>query len=86
MKMDNLNISATVQQIDTKFCRNMHIVIVNRAKSIICVGVYVRILPRGFEVRANGLIVVKITVAVGGKSGNKTAKINVKNRSIYYLV
>ena len=28
---------------------------------------------------ANGLIVVKITVAVGGKSGNETAKINVKN-------
>ena len=34
--------------------------------------------PEGFEVCANGLIVVKITVAVGGKSGNKTAKINVK--------
>jgi len=44
----------------------------------ICVGVYVQILPKGFEVCANGLIVVKITVAVGGKSGNKTAKINVK--------
>jgi len=28
---------------------------------------------------ANGLIVVKMTVAFGGKSGNKTAKINVKN-------
>ena len=47
----------------------------------ICVGVYVyvQILPKGFEVCANGLIVVKITVAVGCKSGNKTAKINVKN-------
>jgi len=45
----------------------------------ICVGVYVQILPKGFEVCANGRIVVKITVAVGGKSGNKTAKINVKN-------
>ena len=45
----------------------------------ICVGVYVQILPKGFEVCANGVIVVKITVAVGGKSGNKTAKINVKN-------
>ena len=31
------------------------------------------------EVCANSLIVVKITVAVGGYSGNKTAKINVKN-------
>ena len=39
----------------------------------ICVGVYVQILPKGFEVCANGLIVVKRTVAVGGKSGNKTA-------------
>ena len=38
----------------------------------ICVGVYVQILPKGFKVCANGLIVVKITVAVGGKSGNKT--------------
>ena len=37
----------------------------------ICVGVYVQILPKGYEVCANGLIVVKITVAVGGKSGNK---------------
>ena len=45
----------------------------------ICVDVYVQILPKRFEVCANGLIVVKITVAVGGKSGNKTAKINVKN-------
>jgi len=45
----------------------------------ICVGVYVQILPKVFEVCANGLIVVKITVAVGGKSGNKTAKINVIN-------
>ena len=45
----------------------------------IYVGVYVKILPKGFEVCANGLIVVKITVAVGGKSGNKTAKINVEN-------
>ena len=47
----------------------------------ICVGVYVPILPKGFELCANGLIVVKIglTVAVGGKSGYKTAKINVKN-------
>jgi len=44
----------------------------------ICVRVYVQILPEGFEVCANGLIVVKIAVAVGGKSGNKTAKINVK--------
>ena len=44
----------------------------------ICVGVYVQILPKRFKVCANGLIVVKITVAVGGKSGNKTAKINVK--------
>jgi len=42
-------------------------------------GRHVQILPKGFEVRANGLIVVKITVAVGGKSGNETAKINVKN-------
>jgi len=41
----------------------------------ICVGVYVHILPKGFEVCANGFIVVKITVAVEGKSGNKTAKI-----------
>ena len=48
-------------------------------KVTICVGVYVQIFPKGFEVCANGLIVVKITVAVGGKSGNKTAKINVKN-------
>ena len=47
---------------------------------------YVEILPKGFNVCANGLIVVKITVAVGGKSGNKTAKINVKNSSIYHLV
>ena len=31
------------------------------------------------EVCANSLIVVKITVAVGGYSGNKTANINVKN-------
>ena len=31
------------------------------------------------EVCANSLIVVKITVAVGNYSGNKTAKINVKN-------
>jgi len=38
----------------------------------ICIGVYVQILPKGIEVRANGLIVVKITVAVRGKSGNKT--------------
>ena len=45
----------------------------------ICVGVYVQILPNSFEVCANGLIVVKINVAVGGKSGNKTAKINVRN-------
>ena len=45
----------------------------------ICVGVYVQILPKGFKVCANGLIVVKITVAAGGTSGNKTAKINVKN-------
>ena len=45
----------------------------------ICVGVYVQILPKGFEVCANGLIVVKITVAFGGKSGNKTAKFTVKN-------
>ena len=45
----------------------------------ICVGVYVQILPKGFEVCANGLIVVKITVSVGGKSGNNTSKINVKN-------
>jgi len=45
----------------------------------ICVGVYVQILPKGFVVCANALIVVKITVAVEGKSGNKTAKINVKN-------
>jgi len=45
----------------------------------ICVAVYVQILPKGFEVCANGLIVVKIIVAVEGKSGNKTAKINVKN-------
>ena len=37
------------------------------------------ILQKGFEVCASGLIVVKITVAVGGKSGNKTTKINVKN-------
>jgi len=36
-------------------------------------------LPKGFEVCANGLIMVKITVAVEGKSGNKTAKMNVKN-------
>ena len=40
----------------------------------ICVDVYVQILPKGFKVCANGLIVVKIT----GKSGNETAKINVK--------
>ena len=40
---------------------------------------YVQILPKGFEACANGLIVVKITVTVGGKSDNKTAKINVKN-------
>jgi len=45
----------------------------------ICVGVYVQILPKGIEVCANGLIVVKITVTVSGKSGKKTAKINVKN-------
>jgi len=44
----------------------------------ICVGVSVQILPKGFVLCANGLIVVKITVTVGGKSGNKTAKINVK--------
>jgi len=44
----------------------------------ICVGVYVQILPKGSEVYANGLIVAKITVAVGGRSDNKTAKINVK--------
>ena len=43
------------------------------------IGVYVQILPKGVEVCANGLIVVKIAVAVGGKSANKTAKINVKN-------
>ena len=52
----------------------MQVAIVNRAESEICVGVYVHILPRGFDVCANGLIVVKITVAVGGKSGNKTEK------------
>jgi len=52
----------------------------------ICVGVYVQILPKGFEVCANGLIMVKTNVAVGGKSGNKTAKINFKKPSIYYLV
>jgi len=52
----------------------------------ICAGVYVQILPKGFEVCANGLIVLKITVVVGGKSGSKTAKINVKTSSIYYLV
>jgi len=53
----------------------------------ICVGVYAQILPKGFEVCANGLIVIKITLAVGGKSGNKTAKINVKKTSsVYYLV
>ena len=45
----------------------------------ICVGVYIQILPKGSEVCANGLIVVQITVAVGDKSGNKTAKTNVKN-------
>ena len=45
----------------------------------ICTGIYVQILPRGIEVCANGLVVVKITVAVRGKSGNKKAKINVKN-------
>ena len=45
----------------------------------ICVGVYVQILPNGSKVCANGLIVVKITVAVGGKSGNKTVKINADN-------
>ena len=42
----------------------------------ICVGVYVQILPKGFKVCANGLIVIKNNC---GKSGNKTAKINVKN-------
>jgi len=45
----------------------------------ICIGIYVQILPKKFEVCANGLIVIKITVADGGKSGNKTAEINVKN-------
>ena len=45
----------------------------------ICIGIYVQILPNSFVVCANSLIVVKITVADGGKSGNKTAKINVKN-------
>ena len=44
----------------------------------ICVGVYVQILPKGFEVCANALIVVKITVAVRGESANNTAKIFVK--------
>jgi len=43
----------------------------------------VQILPKGFEVCAYGLIVVKITVAVGGKSGNKTAKINVKKPFLF---
>jgi len=45
----------------------------------ICVGIYVQTLPKSVAVCANDLIVVKITVAVGGKSGNKTAKINVNN-------
>jgi len=58
----------------------MQVAIVNRAESenlrrCIC---RLQILPKGFEVCANGLIVVKITVAFGGKSGNETAKINVK--------
>ena len=53
-------------------------------KDKICVGLYVQILPKGFEVCANGLIVVKVTVAVGGKSGNKTAKINVKNLFVHW--
>ena len=57
----------------------MQVAIVNRAKSenvrrCICTNI-----AKSFEVCANGLIVVKITVAVEGKSGNKTANINVKN-------
>jgi len=44
----------------------------------ICIGIYVQIFSKGNEVCANGLVVVKTTVAVRGKSGNKTAKINVK--------
>ena len=57
----------------------MQIAIVNRSESENLRRCNVQILPKGFEVCAKGLIVVKITVAVGGKSGNKTAKINVKN-------
>ena len=57
----------------------MQVAIVNRAESENLRSVYVQILRKGFEVCANGFIVVKITVAVGGKSGNKTAKINVNN-------
>ena len=80
-------ITSTVQPIKMKLCRNMQVAIVNRAESEnLRRCVYIQILPKGFEVCANGLIVVKITVAVGGKFGNKTAKISVKTSSIYYLV
>ena len=57
----------------------MQVAIVNRVESENLRRRICKILPKGFEVCANGLIVVKITVAVGGKSGNKRAKINVKN-------
>ena len=44
-------------------CENLH--------SYICTNI-----AKGFEVCANGLIVVKITVSVRGKSGNKIVKKN----------
>ena len=61
------------------FASGCRLILLTVQKRKICVCIYVQILPKGFEVCANGLIVVNITVAVAGKSGNKTAKINVTN-------
>ena len=63
MEIKNRYISDTVEPIETKFCRNMQLPLLTVQKVKICIVVYVQILPKGFEVCANGLIVVKITVA-----------------------